>query len=313
MFVDADQQVVQREAWAKLQAAADEPLARRHEAETAWSIAADAVSKVQRRLETESSARVEADARTAEETERRKEAVAAAAQAQQDVRQAQKSQKKAEQAAKLARLELGAIKARSVATAMAEARDEVVPQIAARLTKSISAGFEKALTRLSRLKNAALARARNAEARAATSEGRLARAQQAEQEAQALSAENEELHHELSELRKANATLTARQAPDLAGGRDKGRFTALPWQMRVLVWGQLARRTPPSAVGPNVVDAARVLAPGCRCVSRTSNRFARCESRWRSLVRPWPPINSQAASGSSAPASTRRRSCRRGC
>ena len=74
--------------------------------------------------------------------------------------------------------------------------------------------------------------------------------------------EKDELAQELVTLRAEHATLVKRQGPDVGGGRKRGRFDAGPWQMRALVWGELARRTPPTAVGPNVVDAAQLLAPG---------------------------------------------------
>ena len=41
-----------------------------------------------------------------------------------------------------------------------------------------------------------------------------------------------------------------------------GRFSAYPWQGVVAIMAQLARCTPPSAVAPNLCDAAHLLAPG---------------------------------------------------
>ena len=56
---------------------------------------------------------------------------------------------------------------------------------------------------------------------------------------------NQSAVHELLLLQKLRAR-AASQPPDLSVSRVLGRFGKLPWQTRVLVWGELARRTPPS-------------------------------------------------------------------
>eukprot|EP00965_Chrysotila_dentata_P012531 411815-Pleurochrysis_carterae.AAC.1 len=43
--------------------------------------------------------------------------------------------------------------------------------------------------------------------------------------------------------------------------RGRGGIASLPFIMRVLVYGQLARMTPPRAVGPNIVASMRAVAP----------------------------------------------------
>ena len=40
------------------------------------------------------------------------------------------------------------------------------------------------------------------------------------------------------------------------------RFSKFPWKLRRCIYGWLARRTPPAAIGPNLVDAAKLYAPG---------------------------------------------------
>ena len=69
--------------------------------------------------------------------------------------------------------------------------------------------------------------------------------------------------HQLLWLQKLRAR-AASQPPDLSVSRVLGRFGKLPWQTRVLVWGELARRTPPSKLGPTWSTRRRVLAQGMR-------------------------------------------------
>jgi hypothetical protein len=48
----------------------------------------------------------------------------------------------------------------------------------------------------------------------------------------------------------------------ISGGRsDNGRWGAHSWQVRVLAWGQLSRRAPPSAVASNISDTVSMLLP----------------------------------------------------
>ena len=156
-----------------------------------------------------------------------------------------------------------------------EARRELWPAAVEEAAANMAAKFDRVVARCTALKLRAFSRARAAEREAGKSEGRLERAQAAEAQAQELSAENEEQREELQKLRARAAS----QPPDLSVSRVRGRFGKLPWQTRVLVWGELARRTPPSSVGPNLVDAARVLAPGMRMrvPSLDQVRRMRCE------------------------------------
>ena len=40
-----------------------------------------------------------------------------------------------------------------------------------------------------------------------------------------------------------------------------GRFGAQDWRLRPMQWGQLARRTPPTAINANISEVLRVYAP----------------------------------------------------
>jgi len=144
--------------------------------------------------------------------------------------------------------------------------DEDLARLKPEVEARVRAVLQAQLERDARLKDAALARARAAEKRqssaAALAAKRLKGKREAEARASGLEVEKDELAEELGALRAEHAKLVARQAPDLGGGRKQGRFAAAPYQLRALIWGQLARRTPPTAVGPNVVDAIRLLAPG---------------------------------------------------
>ena len=165
-----------------------------------------------------------------------------------------------------------------------EARRELWPAAVEEAAANMAAKFDRVVARCTALKLRAFSRARAAEREAGKSEGRLERAQAAEAQAQELSAENEEQREELQKLRARAAS----QPPDLSVSRVRGRFGKLPWQTRVLVWGELARRTPPSSVGPNLVDAARATrrppgAPKCyrRAPCWSSGRRTRTAARRR--------------------------------
>ena len=107
---------------------------------------------------------------------------------------------------------------------------------------------------------AARKRARNVEGDAKASRKRLTRAQTAEKGLKEL--------QELLEMRlpeEEEESEDEEEAPRTAEGsrRDaRGRWLAEAWQLRVLKWAQLARRTPPSAVARNISDVlAAVGAP----------------------------------------------------
>lgn len=58
-------------------------------------------------------------------------------------------------------------------------------------------------------------------------------------------------------------SMSPETAAALESGRDEnGRFGAHHWRLRVIAQAQLARRTPPSAIGPNITDAVGLVFPG---------------------------------------------------
>ena len=129
-------------------------------------------------------------------------------------------------------------KAREKATAEAAAEKKVLAQ---RLAK-------------------ARARARLVEGNAKRVPGLLKRAQGAEKavkELQATLEEEEETEDEESEDEDDESMPTA-----VKGRRDsRGRYLALPYKVRVLIWAELSRRVAPSAVASNISDVIGALAP----------------------------------------------------
>jgi len=262
-------EVISSDALECLRAQAADTSVRRHENETLVlqnAVKDAALARQQEETATET-ARAEAEAAgRRQEARAGKAAVVAAARLQ--VATEQKLGSKITSALKEAE---GHKRAREVAerekAAAAKALTEaglarLKPEVEAR----VRAVLQAQLDRDARLKDAALARARAAEKRqssaATLAKKRLERKREAEARVSGLEVEKDELAEELGALQAEHAKLVARQGPDLGGGRKRGRFDAGPWQMRALIWGQLARRTPPTAVGPNVVDAIRLLAPG---------------------------------------------------
>jgi len=287
IFLEKGQKVVQAETLERLQAEAAAPLARRREADTLLSIAAERAgraAKVQQlcaaAFESATAQHEEKDgqrktsARAHEGGRGKREGAVVHRRRSQGVpaRHAQVCNAMREAAA--VQTELAAFKRRSAEEARRKVK-ELLPGLRETVAAAMKTAYGVTFARLSRLKLKACARARIGEREGRKSEGQLERAQAADAEAQELSAENEQLQEELEKLRRREAS----QPPDLGVVRVRGRFGTLPWQIRVLVWGELSRRTPPSAVGPNLVDAARVLAPGMRMrvPSLAEVRKMRCE------------------------------------
>ena len=257
----------------------------------------------------------EANAVRAEAAEKRQSAEAKAHEAREQFLGTKVASSLRELAAAKRRAEVAEREVKRQKTAVSKERTEAdLARLKPEVQLQVRAVLQAQLDRNARLKSAALKRARQAEGRAALATKRLKGKQEAEARAEGLEVEKDELAEELAALRAANAKLAARQGPDLGGGREQGRFAAAAWQMRALCWGQLARRTPPTAVGPNVVDAARLLAPGApvREPHPEQVRKMRVEMGvW--LGRPSRHTSSPAASASCALASTRPPSCRPGC
>ena len=84
----------------------------------------------------------------------------------------------------------------------------------------------------------------------------MRRAQKAELALQQLQATLEEEEEEMTE-ESVEEGPTRQVSP-----RDaRGRYAAMPQKLRVLIWAELARRVPPSAVCANVFDALQAYAP----------------------------------------------------
>ena len=256
-------EIISSAALAQLRAEAADTSVRRRENETLvlQGVAKDAAFASQR----EARAEAEAAARRQEARAAKAAAVAAATlQASTEQRLGTKitSALKEAEAHKRAR----DVAEREKAAAAKALTEEGLARLKPEVEEHVRAVLQKQLDRDARLKKNALKRARTSESAAERAAELATKRLKAKQEAEArvreLEVEKDELAQELVMLRAEHATLVKRQGPDVGGGRKRGRFDAGPWQMRALVWGELARRTPPTAVGPNVVDAAQLLAPG---------------------------------------------------
>ena len=108
----------------------------------------------------------------------------------------------------------------------------------------------------------ATARARAVESRAALSQKRLTRAKRAEARIAEMNHEMDELNDELRGARKQPRPEEAGMSKALTNRRDEhGRFAALPWELRPIIWAQLGRRVAPSAVRANIADVLYAFAP----------------------------------------------------
>ena len=104
----------------------------------------------------------------------------------------------------------------------------------------------------------ARARARKAERGAALSRKRQKRAAELKLRVEQLNDDVDDAHALADVMRENRAALD----DALATRRDqKGRFRAAPWYLRPLVWAQLGRRTPPSAINRNITDVLYAVAP----------------------------------------------------
>lgn len=132
----------------------------------------------------------------------------------------------------------------------------------------LEAEFEACSSKLKRareLKNEMAKRRRLSDLRAATSERRLERAQIAESNAADLREDMDALHAYIDEhLAVDNRMMSVSDDMEpsiFTNQRHSGKFAAFHWKLRLLIYSWLMRRTPPSAIGLNLVDAARLLAP----------------------------------------------------
>ena len=143
-------------------------------------------------------------------------------------------------------------------------------------TEEQKAEHDKLKRRLEAAKKRALAK----ESAAAESAKRLKRAKTAEAALKEIAEEElqaalEEESDEDDEDGEADER-ACRSAAECSRRDERGRFQALPNHLRVLVWSQLSRRVPPSAVNANISDAIGALAPEQQCPMPCDRSVAQC-------------------------------------
>ena len=105
------------------------------------------------------------------------------------------------------------------------------------------------------------ARARAVEGTAKLSAKRLRRAKTAESTVKDLQAELDEVKEE-SDGDEDDMDVDEGEDARQSSRRDaRGRYKALPNKVRVLIWAQLARHVPPSAINANISDVIGALGP----------------------------------------------------
>uniref|UniRef100_A0A7S4BPN4 Uncharacterized protein n=2 Tax=Chrysotila carterae TaxID=13221 RepID=A0A7S4BPN4_CHRCT len=148
--------------------------------------------------------------------------------------------------------------------------------------QSVSKSDSK-LVKMRKQRDLARARARGASKRLAKADAcsmkRLERARKAEAELKEVRAELDDLQAKCrreqqkaaGEQQRAAEALSRQDAmPALHSSRTQSRGgLELPFALRVLVFGQLARLTPPRAIGPNIAAVVRCIAPWHRCSEPT--------------------------------------------
>ena len=163
---------------------------------------------------------------------------------------------RARRAWKKAQLDLLAARLAAFKAATKEKTAEKLAVLGERQNEQLAKEYEEEVTRLKVATAKARARARGTADDAAASQKRLKRAQVAEQELKVLKRKQAEQAPELVSEPEAE------QLPAKEARRDdRGRYEAMPWQARPLVWAQLARRTPPSAINANITDVLSAFAP----------------------------------------------------
>ena len=102
-------------------------------------------------------------------------------------------------------------------------------------------------------------RARTVESQAKLAQSRLKEMKQAKSEASEYKRQLEEMR---AALESDDDEASVPEGSSSSRRDKKGRFEAEPWQMRVLKWAQLGRRTPPSAVNANITEVLTVCEGG---------------------------------------------------
>ena len=122
---------------------------------------------------------------------------------------------------------------------------------------------------------------RQAADKAQTSENRLWRAATAEEQLKATRQHLDHAHERIDELqekveasRVAEERREAVQAAVIAEWKG-GPLLPYPWKLRKLIYGSLLMRTPPSAIGANIIEAAALFAPELQVAVPGEDRIRR--------------------------------------
>ena len=154
-----------------------------------------------------------------------------------------------------------ALYAERLKEAKAGLKEKAVKKLAERgeqQNELLAGQFEEHTTKLKASVAKARARARHAADGAAASQKRLGRAQLAE-------GRLKRLREEFDAIKKENMPeLHSEEEPSPKKGRREanGRYAAAPYQLSPLIWAQLGRRVPPSAINANITDVFAAFAPG---------------------------------------------------
>ena len=172
---------------------------------------------------------------------------AADAKRKADERKAAAVEKKAAaKAAKAIAAKAKAAKQRAEFTARVDAR---VAKKAATVTKQLELAAKADVKKREEQVSKARARARKVEDEAALSKGRLKRARKADANVKDL---KQRLDEAMEQLQPPDSPMTDDEPGE--------KFTPLPWKAVPVIWGQLGRRTPPTAINQNITDALRTFA-----------------------------------------------------
>ena len=108
------------------------------------------------------------------------------------------------------------------------------------------------IERVNRLRNEADARAREAEKKVRACERKIGRLEKTIEKMEEEDSDEAPESPEPDEPDEPASKISRRD--------ERGRFTGIPWEVRPLIYGQHARRTPPSAINANITQVLKVFA-----------------------------------------------------
>ena len=108
------------------------------------------------------------------------------------------------------------------------------------------------IERVNRLRNEANARAREAEKKVRACERKIGRLEKTIEKMEEEDSDEAPESPEPDEPDEPASKISRRD--------ERGRFTGIPWEVRPLIYGQHARRTPPSAINANITQVLKVFA-----------------------------------------------------